>query len=567
MYLRLSSLLLVTVWAFTSCNPSESKEYTKGDSRYGHVLVMNQFSPFDILFPPMSYEGSAAQLGSQIYETLIGYSPETGAVLPLLAESWEVNDDYTEFKFKIRDGVYFHDNRCFEDGKGRLLTPVDVLYCLKALCENSRFNQNSGLFTGQILGAQDFFKNKKRASEDDLEGLTLNTEDEIVVKLIKPNVEFIHLLAHYATSIYPQEVKEVYINDLDDNPVGTGPFVNKSYRKHEVCLLSRNDQYWGKDENGKPLPFLDGIKMGFSSSGKTVRAAMEKGLIHLIIDPELVEDGSLVISMTEHDFSPYERKQVMDLETTFLGFMNDQGVFSDRNVRLAFMYAIDRSRIINNVMANRCTPGLHGLVPPAFTNYPFNDVHSPDANQDSARYYLALAGYPDGVGFPVTSLQIQNRFKDVLVAQEVQKEVLENLGVSLSITALPKDQHFARIENRETQIWLDYWIGDFMDPQNFLSLMLSRNTPENENSFLNLYRFKNTKFDSLVDEALKVSEVDIRMAIYGKADRLLMSEAAIVPLYYEKMEVIQNISLKGINDPILGRFDFRKAYITSIEGE
>jgi MarR-like DNA-binding transcriptional regulator SgrR of sgrS sRNA len=44
-----------------------------------------------------------------------------------------------------------------------------------------------------------------------------------------------------------------------------------------------------------------------------------------------------------------------------------------------------------------------------------------------------------------------------------------------------------------------------------------------------------------------------------------MKEAAIVPLYYEKMEVIQHVSLKGINDPILGRFDFRKAYIISAE--
>jgi oligopeptide transport system substrate-binding protein len=565
MHSRLLSFSLLLVLTLNACNSSQNKEYTIGDSRYGHVLVMNQFSPFDILFPPMSYEGSAAQLGSQIYEPLVGYDSENGKLAPLLAESWEENAEHTEFRFKIRQGVYFHNNRCFNDGKGRLLTPLDVLYALTSLCENSVYNKNAGLFTGQILGAVEFFSKKKRASEDHLEGISLNSDDEVVVKLIKPNVEFIHLLAHYATSIYPKEAKTTYGKELDNNPVGTGPFYSKSYRKNEVCLLARNDRYWGKDENDKPLPFLDGIKMGFSSSGKTVRSAMDKELIHLIIDPDLVEDGNLGVSMTESDFSPYSKRQVLDLETTFLGFLNDEGVFADKNVRLAFSYAIDRTAVINNVMANRCTPGLHGLVPPAFTNYPFEEVKSPNVNVDSALYYLEQAGFPKGAEFPVTSLQIQNRFKDVLVAQEIQKQVLEKLGISLSITALPKDQHFKRIEDRKTQIWLDNWIGDFMDPQNFLSLLLSRNTPENESSFLNIYRFKNSQFDSLVDEALKLAGLEKRMDIYSQADRLLMKEAAIVPLYYEKMEVIQHVSLKGINDPILGRFDFRKAYIISAE--
>jgi len=561
MSLRPFYFLILLALAWSACNSNENSENASSDSRYGNVLVMNQFTHFDVFFPPMAYEGAAAQLGSQFYETLVAYSAETGKLIPLLAERWTNNKEFTEFKFKIRKGVFFHDNRCFPDGKGREMKPEDVLYVLKSLCENSRYNKNSGLLSGQVKGGKEFFNGRKRASDDVLEGITLNSEDELVIKLINPNVEFIHVLAHYVTSVYPAEAKVTYGINMDDSPVGTGPFVNKLFRKNEVCLMVRNEKYWGRDEKGQRLPYLDGIKMGFSSSGSNVRQAMDKGLIHLVMDPDVVEDGGQVLEICDQDFSPYSKRQVQDLETTFLGFLNDEGIFFNKNLRKAFSYAIDREAIMNEVMINRGTPGLHGLVPPAFSGYPFDQVRSARANVDSAKYYLAAAGYPDGKGFPATNLQIQNRFKDAVVAQVIQKQVLVKLGISLSITAVPKDQHFKRIEDRQTQLWLDYWIGDFMDPQNFLSLMLSRNTPENKSSFLNIYRFKNDDFDSLINDALEENQINKRMDLYSQADRLLMSEAALLPLYYERMQVIQHASLKGVYDPVLGRFDFRKAYI------
>jgi peptide/nickel transport system substrate-binding protein len=552
-----ASILVMLV----SCNGSNNKGQNNGDSRYGHIMVMNQFTPFSTLFPPMSYEGSAAQMGSQIYETLVTYSSETGELIPLLAESWEANQDHTQYTFTIRSNVFFHDNRCFDDGEGRLMEPDDVLYVMQSLCENSPYNLNASLLMDQVLGAHEFFIEKKVPGNDELTGIYLDSKDRLVFTLTHPNVEFIHVLAHYATSIYPKELKETYGTQVDDSPVGTGPFVNKNYRKNEVCLLERNPRYWGKDEDGNSLPFLDGIKLGFSTSASKVSDAMDRELLHLLVDANIVENSGRITEKCETEGSPYSLRYISDIETNFLGFLNDEGVFADKNVRLAFAYAIDRNKIIENALDYQGTPGIHGLIPPVFKGYPSDKVTSVNASADSARSYLAKAGFPGGTGFPVMSLQIQNRFKDVLVAQEIQKEILEVLGISLSITALTKDQHFARIEERKSQLWLDNWIGDFMEPQNFLNIMLSQNTPENENSFLNIYRFKNAQFDSLVGEALKVDALAARMEIYQKADQLLMDEAAIVPLYYENMQIIQHRRLKNIQDPVLGRFDFRRAYL------
>jgi oligopeptide transport system substrate-binding protein len=544
-----------------SCNGSRNNGESNGDSRYGHILVMNQFTPFSILFPPMSHEGSAAQMGSQIYETLMTYSSETGDLVPLLAESWEVDKDHTQYTFTLRSNVFFHDNRCFEDGEGRLMEPEDVLYAMQSLCEKSPFNVNGALFMDQVAGSRKFFDGKKVPGEDAHEGIYLDSKDRLVFKLTHPNVEFIHVLAHYATSIYPKEVKVTYGMDVDGSPVGTGPFVNKNYRKNEVCLLERNSRYWGKDEDGNALPFLDGIKLGFNASAAKVSDAMDKELIHLMVDANIIENSGRITEKCEEENSPYSLRYVSDIETSFLGFLNDEGVFADKHVRIAFAYAIDRNKIIENALDHQGSAGIHGLIPPVFKDFPSDQVTSLNANADSARSYLAKAGFPGGSGFPVMSLQIQNRYKDVVVAQEIQKEILEVLGISLSITALTKDQHFSRIEERKSRLWLDNWIGDFMEPQNFLNIMLSQNTPENENTFLNIYRFKNAQFDSLVGEALKVDALAARMNIYLQADQLLMDEAANVPLYYENMQIIQHRRLKDAKDPILGRFDFRRAYL------
>ena len=560
--MRDTCLWCIAAFLLFACQSGNDAVPLPDDERYGGILVLNQFQSFSTTFPSSTFELSAAEIGSHVYETLVGYEEESLEPIPLLASSWSINEDATEYRFTIREGVFFHDDDCFPDGKGRLMTPEDVLFTMRYICEQHPNNRSRCLFSDQVLGAQAYHDEKMDAETDEHPGIFLDGRD-LVFRLSKPNVEFIHVLAHYNTSIFPRELLEYYEGEVDFNPVGTGAFKRKVLRAEEICVLERHTRYWGRDDNGNPLPFLDGVKIGFASEGLPVSQAMQEGILHLVTDADMVEDGDAITSLTEGEYAAYRAESVSELETVFLGFLNDEGVFADVRVRKAFGMALDMQKIADEVLNGSGKPGAYGLVPPAFKKYPYEEVKGFSQDIEQAQKLMAEAGFEDGSTFPVTTLQIQNRFRDVIVAQEIQRQVLDNLGISLSITALPRGQHFKRIEDRQTNLWLDNWIGDFIDPQNFLGLMLSRNTPEQGSSFLNIYRYKNPTYDSLVFEALKVNDEGKRMLLYCKADDLLMEDAAIVPIYYEEKQLIQHVNVMGLKGPVLGVLNLKQVYLDS----
>ena len=559
---RLNALLLLIILGLGCTSPRAEKQ-DRSNEKNGGVLVINQFQGFSTLFPPSAYESSASQLGAHVYETLVAYDPESKEIIPSLAESWEMNEEGTRYTFKLREGVYFHDDPCFEDGKGRLMEGEDVLYCLKALCENNARNRNSWLFVDTVEGAEEFYNEKKKAKNSSVTGLKLLDDYQLEISLSKPNMEFINVLAHYGSSIYPIELVDYYRESVAEKAVGTGPFLPKVLRMTEVCIMERNKNYWDTDEEGNQLPYLDGLKFGFENNAAALKNSMSKGLLHIVVNADMEEGGEQLLQFVSSPESNYTQITADDLETVYLGFLNDEGLFSDSRVRKAFGLVLDKERIANEVLGSSGGAGEYGLIPPAFRNYPYQEVHGFKLNIDSAQKLLAAAGYPEGKGFPVITLQIQNRYKDVVVAQEIQQELLEHLGVSLSITAIPREQHFQRIEERKTLLWLDNWIGDYLDPQNFLSLMLSRNTPEQDGSYLNTYRYINPSFDSIVDEAIQTNDLGKRMHLYCLADVMLMQDAAIVPIYYEKNQVIQHNSVVGFYPPNLGQMNFKRVYLNS----
>jgi peptide/nickel transport system substrate-binding protein len=553
---------LVVIVLLMGCTDITSSSERKKDPQKGGLLVMNQFQGFSTLHPPTSYESSSAQLGSHVYETLTGYDSETLELIPLLASDWEVNESSTEFTLTLREDVFFHDDPCFPEGKGRELTVDDVIYCFKVLCSNSPLNESAWLFTDKIVGAKDFYDQKQSVLDSEVEGIQKVAKNKVKISLVKPNVEFLHLLSEYSTSIYPKEAYTKYKRQISNHPVGTGPFRVKTLRLDEICILERNEEYWGVDKEGNSLPYLMGVKVGFVKDGAELIKSMRKGLLHLVMNADIVEGGNQINALLKEEQSKYSETNGNELETVYLSFLNSKGVFADVKVRKAFGLALDKQLITQEALFNSGEPGEYGLVPLGFKSYPYQHVQGPNMDFQLAQTLLAEAGFPEGNGFPVVTLQIQNRYRDVVVAQEIQKQILKNLGVSLSITAIPRQQHFERTEKGEALLWLDNWIADYRAPQSFLDLMLSNNTPEEGNSYLNTYRYRNPAYDALLKESTSIKDIKARYERYSQADRLLVIEdAAIVPIYYEKNKVISHTNVKNLSAPLFGRFDLRKVYI------
>jgi ABC-type oligopeptide transport system substrate-binding subunit len=103
-------------------------------------------------------------------------------------------------------------------------------------------------------------------------------------------------------------------------------------------------------------------------------------------------------------------------------------------------------------------------------------------------------------------------------------------------TVLPSDQHFARVERGEASFWREGWVVDHPDPENFLALFYGRNAPlsASDPSYLNSTRYRNARFDSLYAFALQSSDNEERMRALALAERKLMEDAVVSPLYHER---------------------------------
>ena len=148
---KVISLVFVCMLAFACGTENEQKDpgtsEALGGVTYGGVFKVNEVEDFRSLFPHNITEVTAHRITNQVYEGLVRFDQADLSILPSLAESWEVNDEATVYTFKIRQGVTFHDDPCFPNGKGRALTAHDVGYCFNMLCTTRPDNQLCLLYT------------------------------------------------------------------------------------------------------------------------------------------------------------------------------------------------------------------------------------------------------------------------------------------------------------------------------------------------------------------------------------------------------------------------------------
>ena len=117
------------------------QEEAKGGVYYGGVFRINEVQDFRSLYPLSVTEVVGHRITNQIFQGLVKYTQKDLKIVPAIAESWKVNEDATQFTFKLREGVLFHDDECFEEGKGREVTANDFKYCFTQLCTSAPQNQ------------------------------------------------------------------------------------------------------------------------------------------------------------------------------------------------------------------------------------------------------------------------------------------------------------------------------------------------------------------------------------------------------------------------------------------
>lgn len=529
-FIHLAALLLLA----GSCSEPEKARVreTKGGKFYGGVFNANETQELRSLFPLSLTQAAAQRIGAQIYEGLVRFDQRDLSVIPALAESWAVDAEGRVYTFQLRKGVLFHDDTCFVGGKGRELTSEDVKQCFTSLCTSSEMNQMFWLFQDRITGANAHFEATALGKPSPgVSGIETPDDHTVRFTLTAPWPGFLQVLAHQGCWIWPAELLRFYKQDALWHPLGTGAFRLKSYRRGEALVMERNPVYWGTDEHGDRLPFLDAVRYTFEQDKVRELEQFEAGRISVIY--ELPVDRTDFLHTTEK----YQVQTTPGLAVQFYGFNAHHAPFTDLRVRQAFSIAIDRRALVDSVLGGLAVATTRGVVPPGFSGYPYDTVPATGYDPERARALLAEAGFPGGRGLPTVFLQVNNSgFGYVQVAEAVQAMLERELGARVISSVLPAEQHFQRVELGEATFWREGWIADHPDPENFLALFYGRNAPADttEPSYLNSTRFRDARYDSLFTLALRTTDEPQRMRLLAQAERRLMEEAAIAPLYHER---------------------------------
>lgn len=555
-FLFLSTLvLLVSACGEKVKNPSELT-LINGGRTYGGELVFSSSEPINELFPLAAAHQNVILVSSQIYETLINIDPKTLKVIPGIASSFSVNEAGDVYTFKIQKGIYFHDNECF-GGKGRELTPEDVKYSLDFACSGNELNDDNDVLVEKIKGAAEYKASSKSSfPKGGVSGIKVKGES-VEITLNKPFVGFEGLLARKSIVIFPKEAYEKYGKNIIKNPVGTGPFKLEKIDEKGIRLV-RNDNYWQKDAFGNQLPYLSAISLKYITEKKAEMLAFRNKEIDLLLDIPADEIENVLGSLqdaVEGKNLKHKVESSHSLSIDYIGFNTKEGVFASKEVREAFFYAVDPNELIEKFIGGDGYAPANGFVPEI--EGANNQMQIPSTNPEKARKLLTQAGFPNGQGFPETTIYVNGveGSKNHALIKGFVEVLKRELNVDLKIKLCSLSERESAINSGEAKIWRSGWVADYPSPVSFLDLFYSTGKTSNK------FRYNNEEFNTNFQTALVEKDARKRGFHFIKAQSEIMKDAVVIPLLADNMLFMVNARIKGITANPLEEVNFKEVFI------
>jgi peptide/nickel transport system substrate-binding protein len=522
---RLCILLLLSL-AFTACNKADTTQHQT-------VFNINLDEGLTSLDPAFCRNHNTIWMDNQIYNGLVQIN-DSLKTSPCIAKSWEISTDGKIYTFHLRNDVNFQDEAHFKNGIGRKVVASDFVYSFSRLIDPKVASSGSWIFSDKVVGKQAF-----EAVNDSTFRITLK----------QPFAPFISMLTAQYCSVVPHEVVEFYGKDFRSHPVGTGPFKFKYWKEGEVMVLLKNEKYWEKDSTGHALPYLDAMRATFIDDKQTSFMEFIKKNLDFFNDI----DGSYrddILTKSGHITTKYKGKFVLQtgpyLNTMYVGMLVDTSLAIVKNsplrmlkIRQAINYAIDKQKLIKYLRNSLGTPGYQGFVPAGMPGFSEADVKGYSYNPTKSRQLLAEAGYPDGKNMPIITLTTTVAYHNLI--EYVQSE-LERAGIKTKIEVTQGASLREMVAKNGINFFYGSWIADYPDGENYLSLFYSKNKIPFGPNYTG---FSNAEFDKLFEQAYHVKSDDERYTLYRKMDNIVMNNAPVVVLYYDKRVNLYQNNISG----------------------
>lgn len=540
-----SSLLIIITLCLlsTGCtNPGQPEgklRPAKGGRYFGGIYRQNETGELRGLDPVGINDVTSGHVAINIFDQLIEFDNKL-SIVPEIATSWTISPDGTTYTFTLRNDVYFHDDPCFPNGKGRKLTAADVKYSFTRIVDVREQSRNDAYVRDKVVGATEYYEATQQAnrtgappSVNGVRGFVVVNDTTFQIVLTKPFAPFIYTLTQPSFGIVPREAVQRYGRDFMQHPVGTGPFRFVEWSPDRHCVLERNSAYWERDEFGNKLPYLDGIRFSFMKDDKMQLLEFASGKLE---ESYRIPNEYFADIVDEHKrprgkWSKYILLHETALATQYYGFLNTDPVFRDVRVRQAFNYAVDRNRIIRYVLKGQAAGAAHhGIVPPSMPGYASDSVQGYTFNPSRARALMAEAGYPGGKGFPDVTLQLNaGGGRNMSIAESIQGMLKEHLNINVRLMQVEFAQHLTDIDKGKAPFYRLGWVADYPDPESFLNLYYGKLVPKDGgDSPINSVRYQHPAFDRLFEQAVSTTDHALRMQLYRQAEQIAINDAPML---------------------------------------
>ena len=481
----------------------EAKSTPRIRPELSDVLRVPMTGVVSTLDPSASQSTEQDAVTPSIFETLTRDLGDA-QIGPWLAEEFHAEEGGKRYRFRLREGVAFHD--------GRRLTARDVRYSFERLLQNKESRSRS--LYSVIRGARAVLDGQRR----DLAGFQIQSALEFTIELERPVSFFPGLLAFSAVAILP-EGSSPDGTSWNDGIVGTGPFRVTRFRPGRRLEVERNPSYWRSG-----FPRSRGISFLFGVPPREILTGFRAGEFSLASElyPEDVDD-----LRREPEFAAGYQESPR-LATYYAVFNVHHGPLSDRTLRRKLVRSFDVRRLVLRSLGRVAIPA-HGLIPPGLLGYEPHHRIPGTGN--------ALA--PSSVDLDLSVAVHPVFHREYSAFFDAMSKAARSVGVRFR----PVDEGLGDLIEARRQTSVDLalveWVAAYPDPDSFARILQSRE------GFIGPL-CGSAELDRLIERGRAETRPERRHSIYRQVEELTQREARLLPLFHEQVYCFARPEVQGL---------------------
>jgi ABC-type oligopeptide transport system substrate-binding subunit len=549
-------LLVLVAMLVTACGGSTPANPSTSRAPDDKQVLRYPMGPDDAgtIDPALAQDTLENTILQATYTSLIQFK-EDGSLYPQLAASLPtVSSDGLTYSFTLRPGLKFSN--------GDPLTADDVAFTLNRVI----VKETKSPVAGYLSLLKNFSKVHSGAMKTAI-GDSIVVKDATHIDLVIESkaAYFLQTLTYVTSSVVNKKIVEKYGDQWTEHSgegAGAGPFKIESYNHTVGITMVPNPNYYDKQPGIKKLQFL------ISGTTETGYKSFLSGQYDLTAIPS----ANLEEAKQRKDYHTAGQ-----LTISYLTMNYNAAPFGDLNVRKAFALAIDKDAIISSIYKNAHVATNH-VVPEGMLGY-VKDLKGPDgttntkSNVEAAKAALTASTFSSASSMPPIKLTyITGSASADNRAAAMQQMWKTNLGVDVKLEGITRAKMTELLGQTKgnsgpVQMFLDGWVADYPDPQDWLSVFFAEGSDYNNQNY-----GQNNSPSAAAQQAVQkdLAQADIeqdqtkRLALYAKSEQTIIGEhVGWVPMYQARSHQLRNPKLQGWSLNPLGVEDWPNIFFTN----